>query len=200
MRSASLARMTCRALPRWVTWWATSTMTTRGSRAIPEKYQKGFGLRPDDALFLLRPSAHTSQIGRNNWGHFRLSPHWSPDCVGTTWFLRTKSRKRTAQKFSSSITSCTYILLVKARDRPSGEGTMEEIHPAPTGISYKTLGLPFASIERSAIEEADDASANRPFPSADHLTDDRYSHFQSRTARTVTFRSARFRIRISPLC
>jgi len=58
-----------------------------------------------------------------------------------------------AQKFSSSITSAMYILLVKARERPSGEGTMEEIHPAPPGISYKIFRLPFASTEKSESDK-----------------------------------------------
>jgi hypothetical protein len=53
------------------------------------------------------------------------------------------------QKFSSSIRSFTYTLLVNARRFPSGEGTMEEIRPAPAGISYKTLGLPFAPTEKA---------------------------------------------------
>jgi hypothetical protein len=47
-----------------------------------------------------------------------------------------------AQKFSNSITSFIYTLLVNARRFPSGEGTIWAIHPAPTGISYNTRGLP----------------------------------------------------------
>jgi hypothetical protein len=43
---------------------------------------------------------------------------------------------------------------------------MEPIQAAPLGISSKTLGVPFASIERIAHEELDPASANQLFPSA----------------------------------
>ena len=59
-----------------------------------------------------------------------------------------------------------YILLVKARDRPSGDGTrMEAIHPAPAGISYKTLGLALRHRSKEvANEEEDRARANRLFP------------------------------------
>lgn len=103
------------------------------------------------------------------------------------------------QKFSSSITSCTNILLVKARERPSGDGTMLETHPEPEGISCNTLGLPFASMARMAVEEADCASANKLLLSAAQLICDKNCHFHSRTGRVVKRRLAKFRIFMSPL-
>lgn len=93
----------------------------------------------------------------------------------------------TPQKFSSSITSCLYTLLVKARYRPSGEGTKEPTQAAPKGISCKTLGLPFASIARTANEEPDPASANQIFPSAAQLTSHRDDHFQLRMGVALLF-------------
>jgi len=66
---------------------------------------------------------------------------------------------------------------------------MEAIHPAPMGISYKTLGSPFASIERRSHEVAAGATANMIFPSAAQRICCKYCHFQFRTGSTVTFRS-----------
>ena len=80
------------------------------------------------------------------------------------------------------------ILLVKARSRPSGDGTVPETQPVPEGISCKPLGLPFESSARIAIEEADCGSANKLFPSAAQLTCDKNCHFQFRTGSIVILR------------
>src|SRR5208282_5916618 len=64
------------------------------------------------------------------------SPRIHPRCLGRAVFVKPW---RTAQKFSSSITSSTNILLVNARCFPSGEGTMDMMFPA--GNSCKTLKL-----------------------------------------------------------